>query len=39
LSDQTDVFGNVGVCGAGPLAVDDLVKVVGIADVGWLHSG
>ena len=32
--DQSDVLGDGGVGGASPLAIDDLVKVVGIADDG-----
>ena len=39
LRDQPDVFGNVGVRGARPLAVDDAVVVVRMPDVGWLHAG
>src|SRR5690606_13093451 len=35
---QADIFRHRRVRGAGPLAVDDLVKVVGIADVGRVHS-
>ena len=35
--DQADVFGNGRVGRAGPLAVDDLVKVVGVVDVGGLQ--
>ncbi len=37
LRDQPDVFRHVRVCWAGPLAVDDLVKVVGMRGIGWLH--
>ena len=37
LRDQPDVFRNVGVGRAGPLAVDDAVEVVGIANVGGAH--
>ena len=33
LRDQPDVFGNGGMGRAGPLAIDDFVKVVGVADV------
>ena len=36
--DQTDIFGHRRVRRAGPLAVDDLVKIVGIADVGRRHA-
>ena len=32
--DQADVLGDWGVGRAGPLAIDDFVKVVGIADIG-----
>ena len=39
LGDQPDVFGHVGVSGTGPLAIDDLVVIRGIADVGRFHSG
>jgi hypothetical protein len=37
LRDQPDVLGHVGMCGAGPLAVDDAVKPAGIGRVGRLH--
>ena len=37
LRDQPDVLGHVGVGRAGPLAVDDLVEVARIFDVGRLH--
>ena len=37
LRDQPDVFGNVRVRWAGPLAIHDLVKVVGMRGIGWLH--
>jgi hypothetical protein len=36
--DQTDVFRYRGVGGTGPLAVDHLVEVVGILDVGGLQA-
>ena len=35
--DQADVFGNRRMRRAGPLAIDDLVEVVGILDVGRLQ--
>src|SRR3546814_3272697 len=35
--DQADVFGHRRVRRAGPLAVDDLVEGVGVADIGRLH--
>ena len=35
--DQADVFGNGGVGGAGPLAVDYFVEVVGIVNIGGLQ--
>ena len=35
--DQPDVFGNRRVRRAGPLAIDDLVEVVGRRDVGRFH--
>ena len=38
LSDETDVFRDVGVGGASPLAVDYFVVVVGVAGISWLHS-
>ena len=38
VGDQTDVLGDRGMGGAGPLAVDDLMKVVGILDVGRLQQ-
>src|SRR5262249_11102166 len=37
VGDQPDVFGDRGMGGAGPLAVDDLVEVVRILDVGRLQ--
>src|SRR5262245_43415400 len=36
--DQPDVFGDGGMGRAGPLTIDDLVKVIGTADVGRFHS-
>ncbi len=36
--DQPDVFGNGRMRGARPLAIDDLVKVVGRGNVGEFHS-
>ena len=38
LGDQPDVAGHIGVRGARPLAVDNLVKVVGIPGIGRLHA-
>lgn len=38
LGDKADVFGHIGVGRACPLAIYDLVKVVGIANIGRLHS-
>ena len=38
VGDQPDVFGDRGVGGAGPLAVDDFMKVVRILDVGRLQT-
>ena len=38
VGDQADVLGDRGMGGAGPLAVDDLVEVVGILDVGRLQQ-
>src|SRR6185436_7849908 len=35
--DHPDVFGDGGVGRTGPLAIDDLVKVVGVTDVGRLQ--
>ena len=37
LGDEADVLGDVGVGRTGPLAVDDPVVVVRIANVGWTH--
>ena len=37
LRDQPDVFRDVGVRRTGPLAVDDPVVVVRVANVGWTH--
>ena len=36
--DQPDVFGNRGMSRTGPLAIDNLVEVIGRRDVGWFHS-
>jgi len=36
-SDQTDVLRDRGMCGARPLAIDDLVKIVGDNDIGGLQ--
>ena len=38
LRDEADVLGDVGVGRAGPLAIHDLVEVVGLADVRGLHA-
>ena len=38
LGDQADIFGNRGVRGTGPLAIDYFVKVVGGRDIGRFHS-
>src|SRR4051812_31959595 len=35
--DESDVFRNVGVCGASPLAVDDAMEIVRISSIGWFH--
>ena len=37
LRDEPDVFGNVGVGRAGPLAVDDAMKVIRISSIGRFH--
>src|SRR5450759_781474 len=37
LGDKPDVFGHVGVRGAGPLTIHDLVVVVGVPNVSGLH--
>ena len=37
LGDQADVLRHVGVRRAGPLAIDDLVEVVGISGIGRFH--
>ena len=37
LGNQTDIFRHVRVRRAGPLAVDDLVVVVGISGIGRFH--
>ena len=37
LGNKSNVFGNVGVCWASPLAIHDLVKVVGLRSVRRLH--
>ena len=36
--DHADVLGNRGMGRAGPLAIDNLVKVVGITNIGRLHA-
>ena len=38
LRDQPDVFGDIGVRRAGPLAIDHLVVIAGIADICRLHA-
>src|SRR5205085_9440004 len=38
LGNQTDVFGNWRVSGAGPLAIDHFVKVVRRRDISRFHS-
>ena len=38
VGDQPDVLGDRGVGGAGPLAVDDLVEVIRILDIGRLQQ-
>ena len=38
LSDQADVFGDVGVGRAGPLAIDDPMEIVRVRRVGWVHE-
>ena len=38
FGDQADVFGNRGVRGTGPLAIDDFVKVVGGRNISRFHS-
>src|SRR5262249_5197957 len=37
LTNQANVFGNIGVSRTGPLAVDYLMEVVGVTNVGRLH--
>ena len=37
LRNKSNVFGDVGVCWASPLAIHDLVKVVGLRGVRRLH--
>ena len=37
LSNKSNVFGDVGVCWASPLAIHDFVKVVGLRSVRRLH--
>ncbi len=39
LGNHADIRGNIGVGGAAPLAIDNLVKVVGVGGICWLHSG
>ena len=36
--DEADVFGNRSVGRAGPLAIDNLMEVVGVLDIGRLHA-
>ena len=38
LSDETDVLGDVGVGRAGPLAVNDPMKVIRVRRVSWVHE-
>jgi hypothetical protein len=38
LRNQTDIFGNIGVSRASPLAIDDLVVVVRIVNVRGFHT-
>src|SRR5262245_59499408 len=38
LSDEPDVFGDVGVGRAGPLAIYDLVVILRIGCIGWPHG-
>ena len=38
LGNHANVCWNVGVGGTAPLAIDDLVEVLGICGVCWLHS-
>ena len=38
LRDQPDVFRNRCVCGASPLAIDDLVEIGGVGDVGSVQN-
>ena len=35
---EADILRHRRVRRAGPLAVDDLVEVVGVADIGWAHA-
>ena len=37
LRDQPDVFRNIGMGRAGPLAIDDTMKIVRISSIGWFH--
>jgi hypothetical protein len=37
LRNQSDVFGNVSMGRAGPLAIDDAMIIVRIRSIGWLH--
>ena len=37
LGDQPDVFRNIGVCRAGPLAVDHFVEIIRLAGIGRFH--
>ena len=37
LRDEPDVFGNVGMGRAGPLAIDDAMKVIRISGIGRFH--
>jgi hypothetical protein len=38
LGDQSDVFGNIGVRGASPLAIDHPMKIVRSRSIGRLHD-
>jgi hypothetical protein len=38
FSNQSDVFWNWGVCGTGPLAIDNFMKVVGCRYISRFHS-
>ena len=38
LCNHSNVGGNVGVSGTAPLAINDLVEVIRVGSVCWLHS-